>query len=284
MKLPKNNDEKINNYCNVIFILLIGIILGAVYGMIYESHQISEKLDEYFEILYEKEIYPIGESEIQNFVMYINNLTSEKKINESEKYQLIADFVTNNFTEYYWERDHLNNTDYNFKSFSSLLVNYGYDEYGNVRAVFLSPYNNDPAWIAYYRTGACGELASLFGNITNRTGTPVNMVVAKFKNGGNHAWVELILDNGERKYFDPTVYGEYFNFKLHGYGSWFGNTSEYKVFSAENIAGIYEYESNEEVTWRYDLLQNKPDVNIKKIDAVINEIGKNINNVTKLFA
>ncbi|WOF16951.1 hypothetical protein F1737_09765 [Methanoplanus sp. FWC-SCC4] len=253
------------------------------YGAIYESQKTSEKLDEYFGIIYEKEIYQNGESEIQNFVTNINNLTVENKIDESEKYNMIADFVTSNFTEYFWETDFLNNKDYNFKSFSSFSHSYQYDPYGFVRAFPPSFYANDPAWIAYYKVGACGELASLFGNITNRTGTPVIPIVATFKNGGNHAWVELIMNNGERKYFDPTVYGEHSLFKKWPEGYWFGNTSDYRVFSAEMISGVYEIKTKDEVTWRYDLLQEKPERKIKGIDVVFCEISKKLNNTTKLF-
>jgi len=259
-----------------IFLILFVFIMGYGMGYSYEVQKTSENLNEYFDILYENEILPVGEMEIQDFILGLN-----QSLNETEKFEEIAGWVTENFTEYYWETGPLKNSEYNYNRCLPFVSGYYYDTYGLLRTSSPSPYVNDPAWIAYYRTGACGELAALFANVTNRTGTPVRQVYTDFKNQGNHAWVEVMLENGEWRYFDPTIYGEHFRFGGWPDGYWFGNFSNYHVNRPENIIGVYDLKTKKEITYRYPLMQYKPEV--KRIDEIFSEIWDNLDDICSMI-
>lgn len=252
----------------ICLIVLVAFIFGALWGMKYEAEKITESLEQYFSILYETEIFPKGEKAIQDFVIEL-----DQSLNETEKFDKIAEWVTANFTEYYWEKGLINNTKYEYNGYSPFVDAYVYDPDGRVRACPPSPYSNDPAWIAYYRTGACGELATLFADIANRTKTPVKLVQASFKTHGNHAWVEVMLENGEWRYFDPTIYGEHSQFGIWPDGHWFGNISNYHINRPKNIIGIYETKTKKEVTYRYPLMQYRPEV--KDIFTIFKDLKTN---------
>lgn len=89
------------------------------------------------------------------------------------------------------------------------------------------PYNNDPKWIAYYKVGGCGELASFFYEVAKRAGFEVRVVE---DNGIDHAWVEVRI-NDSWMVADPTIYWWYVNDpKNHSDWDkrWFNNKSWYE--------------------------------------------------------
>lgn len=215
----------------------------------YQSEKDAEQLDAYFSALYDSEISPEGEEDIQNFIG-----TLSPSLNETERFEKIAGWVTANFTDYYWERSYLNNSEFDFVPILPNYKGYESDPRGGVRANPPSTYANDPAWIAYYRTGACGELASLFADVVDRTGNPTKIVVAKFTEDRNHAWVEITRDNGEIICFDPTIYGEYFIFGKRESGVWTAERSSFKLLWRVEIEGVYDVDTNEDVMEHYPIL------------------------------
>ena len=160
--------------------------------------------------LYETEILPKGEKDIQTFVSSL-----PPSLNETEQFELIADWVIDNFTVEQWELR--NNPEFGYIEIVPNYEEYYSDPEGHIRTKFPCRYTNDPFWIAYYRTGACGELAALFAEVTNRTGTPTRVVNERNSTGWGHAWVEITRKNGELWFLDPTRYGEYKLFKIGDY-------------------------------------------------------------------
>lgn len=239
--------------CLIIVLFVVGCGFSFYAGIQYESDKSysasSERLDAFFSNLYESEIYPTGEKEIQTFIFSI-----PASLNETEKFEAIADWVSNNFSEIKWEESILHNSGYNYVPLLPNNESYVCDPDGKVRAQFKNRYTNDPAWIAYYRTGACGELAALFADVVNRTGNPTRAVLAEFSDGGNHAWVEITRENGDVWYFDPTIYGEFVNYGLRKEGDWTGELSSFELLWDAETTGVYELYSHEDISDQYPQL------------------------------
>lgn len=203
---PSNpfQDLKYKKILQILCFFLFSIII-AFYCIILISMQTSLALDQYYGVIYNTTIKPQGEHEIQQIVAEVQNISET-----TEKLDTIAKWETSNFTEIYWEkrRGH----DLSEKMLDPPLGRWIYDSKGKIRPLNIileNPFANDPAWIAYYRFGACGELAYLFADVANRSGYETRVVVAILKNPpGNHAWVEIKIGD-EWQYYDPTIYGEY---------------------------------------------------------------------------
>lgn len=232
-----------------VLVIFVVFFIGSLYGMFYQSQISSEHINEYFDILYGTEIYPYGEEEIENFISTLPSNESER-----ERLERIAFWVSSNFTNPYWEANILGNSEYDYSDFGPGMSRYVYDPSGKLRVHYEGPYLDNPQWIAYYRTGACGELAALFADIVNRTGNPTNVVIAKYADGRNHAWVEIIRDTGELWYFDPTRYGEYELFNKGEYGAWTGRVTSFTMPWGVEVDGIYDHDTHKDVTDHYPLV------------------------------
>jgi hypothetical protein len=184
--------------------------------------------------------------------------------NITEKFDRIAEWEMQNFTDPYWEK-YLGH-DIGTKSLNPPVNTYIYENNGKIRALASllvpTPFANDPDWIQYNRFGACGEKAALFSNVTNRSGYPTRivMVTTGFWFYGipiqqdNHAWVEININN-EWYFFDPTVYGEYHVLNISGYKNrWFGKPSDYNVFSPDQILSVVQVDTQQDIGQRYPKL------------------------------
>ncbi|NMB77618.1 MAG: hypothetical protein GYA23_00810 [Methanomicrobiales archaeon] len=244
----------------VLIIFIIAIVMECYFAMI-----TTNSLNDYFAIKYENEIKPHSETEILKIVNEVKPIQ-----NSSEKLNKIAEWEMRNFTDQFWE-SYLNH-DIKVKGLNPPLNSYKYEKTGKIRAEFLSPYANDPYWIQYYRFGSCGEEASLFANVTNRSGYVTRMVVIETGywfygipvQQNNHVWTEVQINN-EWYFFDSTVYGEYHVLKIDAYKNrWFGKTEQYDLFSPNQVLSITQLDTKEDVSYRYPKLVS-PYLNAYKI-------------------
>ncbi|WP_421909611.1 transglutaminase domain-containing protein [Methanolacinia petrolearia] len=220
----KDDKEKIQIRLNYCLFMTFGIILGIGLGSVSFTDITNEKLNNYFSIIYDREIEPYGDAYINGIVDEVNSLNGTH-----EKLNYIAEKDIENFTNFYWETEILNNSEFSFIPIGLTSSAFKYDPNGNIRAVSSSYYQNNATWISYYKTGACGELVVFFYEVANRSGFVVRPVHANFITGGNHAWVEVLID-GEWWYFDPTIYGQ---LKLKGdsiENIWFNKPVNYPWF------------------------------------------------------
>lgn len=242
---------------------LVGIFLIILVFLVQLQCYInySRSLDQYFSLNYNTTIAPVGERNIQLILENISKIQSDK-----EKLETIAEWEVNNFTELFWERH--KDPEYDIIYLDPPINRYGYDNSGKIRAmhsVFLTnEFANDPRWIAYYKIGACGELANLYENVTNRSGFKTQVVGANLRGNflgfnytaNNHAWVEIEID-GEWWYFDPDVYGQYHVLNLTNYEDrWFNKTEYYDIFTPDQILKVYVSDSREDIGDRYPKLVN----------------------------
>jgi hypothetical protein len=253
-------NESINDFYNRIWtkktkkFLKLLLFLIIVIGIFYEISSIIA-LNDYFSVKYNNEIKPKSELEITNIVTEVKPIQ-----NVTDKLNTIAGWEMDNFTDPYFAR--YLNQDLDIKSLNPPLPTYLYDNSGKIRADFLSPYNNDPDWIQFYKFGACGEEASLFANVTNRSGYPTRIitVMTGFWFYGipipqdDHAWVEVNINN-EWYFFDPTAYGEYHDLKIDGYKNrWFGKPEDYDLFLPDQILSITQSNTQTDASQRYPKL------------------------------
>jgi hypothetical protein len=144
-------------------------------------------------------IKPAGESEINQILDRVQLMNSTE-----EKVYAISDWEEQNFTNIYGIKP---NVSLDFGAFLlygggryPVYINTSNQQPVKIRAL-LSPFMNDPYWITYFHSGACGELAELFHHITNRSNIESRIVQTK---GEDHGWVEVKINN-EWFYFDPTL-------------------------------------------------------------------------------
>jgi transglutaminase/protease-like cytokinesis protein 3 len=246
------------------FLLLVAVIT-MICGL-YNGLQYTGGLNEYFAQEYARVIQPEGDRELSQIV-------SEASLvpNLTERLEYIADWEVQNFTEIYWER--AKGRDVQLKSLNFPINTYIYTDSGKIRAMDTlfahNPYNNDPRWITYYRFGACGELAYLFVNVTNRTGIPTRVIIAELTTNyfglfdivtGNHAWVEVRI--GDSWYFfDPDAYGQYRVLGNENFnGRWFGRPENYDIFSADQVSRVIDPATGVDVVERYPKLRKEIDM------------------------
>lgn len=124
-----------------------------------------------------------------------------------------------------------------------------YQTYGNVPTLYLDPLmrfqiygdlptsrserphirlnclllSEDPYRIAYYKTGACGELAILFNKVATEADLNSRMVKTSAE---DHMWNEVYLD-GRWVHVDPTLYYHYSKGTLEYEKLWFDHPSAY---------------------------------------------------------
>ena len=219
--IKNERNEFVKSLLVSVFMIII-FVFGAVSAFLILNQQNNEKLNDFFYLNYQNFIQKEGASNIRQIVQEVNHISSP-----DEKLNTIARLIANNFTELYWSES----SEYFYKDecsaglpFNHRFLNnncngYGYDKRGALRAK-TGNLSNNPFWIAYYKTGACGELAVLFANVTNQSGF-VSRVV--YSNYPNHAWTEIYLD-GEWFYFDPDMYHG-LNGDIQYQKEWFNNNT-----------------------------------------------------------
>jgi len=215
-------------------------------------------LNDYFSIEYEKTMKPQGEAEIARIVEEVRVIP-----NFTDKLEHIAEWETRNFTDIYWHHSTV-------KSLNPFANSYLYESSGKIRATrsfAQTPYAEDPYWITYHRFGACGEEAALFANVSNRSGIVSRPIVIDLGywikdiipvQNGNHVFLEVLADDGEWYYFDPTIYGadHFLNESACKDNKpcdprWFGKPEEYSYFASFQVLRVYRGDTKEDVSDRY---------------------------------
>lgn len=184
--------------------IVLSFIFGGATAYIILNQENIEDLNDLFYLNSINFIQDKGASNIQEIVKQIDQTSSsEKRLNS------IADVIVTNFTDPYWTDSSSNlfvdkcssNIPFNHRFIGKNCNGFGFDKTGAIRAR-ASNLSENPYWIAYYKTGACGELATLYANVSNQSGFVTRVV---YSNDPNHAWTEIYLD-GNWQYFDPDMY------------------------------------------------------------------------------
>lgn len=171
-------------------------------------------------VWYHIQIAPKGESEIEKLVNEINATCGV-----IEKLEKIAEWEAENI-EYIYGVKPL----FSFGGFAFYWI----DGELKIRALDQSGFNNDPKWIAYFKVGGCGELATLFCEVAKRAGLEARVVEDP---GIDHSWVEVKI-NGSWVIADPTIYWWYVNDpRNHSNWDklWFNNESWYKYWNFSRV-------------------------------------------------
>jgi|GEM_PF-1184282 hypothetical protein len=103
---------------------------------------------------------------------------------------------------------------------------------------------NNPYWVAYFKVGGCGELATLFRELTYRVGFDSRVVGTK---GEDHSWVEVKI-SGRWVHADPTIYYLYYHSAMNL--DWFDNPMFYDR-SWFRISRVIVDKTEEDITKRY---------------------------------
>ncbi len=241
-------------------VVLVAFVAFYVPAQFYWALNTSRALDAYFSIQYKLIIQPEGERQISTILDEVQDMP-----HEVEKLNRIAEWVTTNFTELFWERYLHRNII--LQTLDPPINRYRYDpSTGKIRAehsIFgKNPFTNDPYWISYNKLGACGELAHLFANVSNRAGFETRVVGADLVEKflifefvtNNHAWVEVKIGD-EWWYFDPDAYGHYHVLGIESYKDrWFNKTEYYDIFSPDRVKRVYIGGTQEDISDRYPRL------------------------------
>ena len=171
---------------------------------------------ELFAILAYPDMKVQSENEIRNFVGTIDqNSTSYEKIEK------IMVFVVQDYYQTYGNvptlyLDPLKR----FQVYGDLPTSRSERPHIRLNCLFLS---EDPYRIAYYKTGACGELAILFNKVATEANLNSRMVKTSAE---DHMWNEVYLD-GRWVHVDPTLYYHYSKGILEYEKLWFDHPSAY---------------------------------------------------------
>ena len=183
--------------------IIIAICITAFITVVLVDLRNQSIVNEYFQAQYTSTIGTEGDRIIS---LAVNE--SLKYDNETDQLNKIADLVLDNFTGIFFVETQKNLFQdcwhpFSYRHFSILCTGYGFDKNGKVRAENV-PLANNATWIAYQKTGACGEVAALFAEIANRSNYSTRIVCG---NGNYHSWDEVSNDGGKTwKYFDVTRY------------------------------------------------------------------------------
>lgn len=222
--IKNEKKEIVKSLCFSGFLVLI-FIFGVATAYIFINQQNTEDLNDFFYLNYNNFIQVEGASKINQIVQQVDHISSPE-----EKLNSIANIIVTNFTDPYWSESNDNlfidkcsaNIPFNHRFIGKNCNGFGFDKSGAIR-IRSGNLTNNPYWIAYYKTGACSELATLFANVSNQTGF-ISRVV--YSIDPNHAWTEVYLD-GEWQYFDPDMYhSRKGNISLQKY--WLDNTSSFE--------------------------------------------------------
>lgn len=290
MPTKEGNSQPKYSLWQIICITFV-IFLGSILIIYLYPAQYSGELDTYFTILYENTISPEGEHEINSIVNRIAEINDTE-----EKLEAIAEWESENFTYFIFEKDYFN-PNYSSTYLDYPINRYRFDSYGKIRPersiwdiIFSMPhqYVNDPRWIAYYKVGGCGELATLFEEVANRSGFNTSIIKADLIDN-NHAWVEIQIGD-EWYFFDPTNYYVYHKMNVIPYNNtWFNKPEMYSTFSADVVRRVVVSSTGENVVDRYPQLRKQKWrisfcgderlfelMNIQKAASTIRMIGRHV--------
>ncbi|AGK61398.1 hypothetical protein Asulf_01411 [Archaeoglobus sulfaticallidus PM70-1] len=206
------------NYKIILFLILIVAVFPEIY--LYPVFLLVVK--------------PAGEEKINEILLYVNETN-----NTFEKLERIAKWEVRDFTNAY-----NNNPNFAIDPFFRYPIYFD----GNVKVRALAPLipelSNNPYWIAFFKVGACGELASLFSEVSKQAGFETRIVRTE---GEDHTWVELKIDD-EWIHADPTLY--FINYHYHQNLRWVDNPRFYdsKWF---NVSKVFVKDTNGDVTEKY---------------------------------
>lgn len=205
---------------------------------------------------------PIASDHIDAYL----NKTSETILLESTNNTEIADNIVS------WERN-----EFIFKSgiFDSVLDPFGYRIPKNA------------GWYIYLNKGNCGERATIFNDMANRSGLSYRKIVvdgfinSKYNSSSDHSWSEILLEDGSWVIADSG-----FNISpLHRNKSVFCNDYNLllgPVFVYENLTNVLD--CTEEYVENTEKLKIKVVRNGKTIDNASIKVTMNYNGVSKLVA
>lgn len=180
-------------------------------------------------------IKPAGEEEINEILIQVNETN-----NTFEKLEMIAKWEVKDFTNAY-----NNSPDFTLDPFFRYPVYFD----GNVKVRALAPLipelSNNPYWIAFFKVGACGELASLFSEVSKQAGIETRIVGTK---GEDHTWVEIKIDD-EWIHADPALY--FINYHCNYNIKWINNPRFYENSKWFNISKVFVKDTNGDVTEKY---------------------------------
>lgn len=243
---------KMISQCNKILRLLVFfLILGVVFLICMVNFQAIEysKLNDSafhigFERWYNQIIEPEGNAAIDEIVD-----KASAGVDSREKFGIIAAEIVTGFENCWWNPNAcwLNETDdqYDWKAVDSSHWNYT-NKLGDIR-VGYGPLNHNPAVIAYFKTGACGELADLFAEVARRSGYETRRVTSQ--PGYDHAWDEVLVD-GEWKYVDLTLYWAEKDGRVTGPSLWFNSTDVFRCYN-KKVTMVHDVITNENLTVNY---------------------------------
>jgi len=190
-------------------------------------------------------IKPAGEKKIDEIVGQVDGVNDTL-----EKLERIAGWEVRDFTNTYNRRP-----DFTLDVFFRYPVYF--DRGIKVRALnpLIPEFLDNPYWIAFFKVGGCGELASLFDDVAKRSGVETRIVRTE---GEDHTWVEFKID-GEWVHVDPTLY--FINYRYNQSIKWFDNPRFYDShwFS---VSKVFVKETREDITGKYT------DVGLLKISLV----------------
>lgn len=224
----KNTHDPKTNLSQSLFLivfLVVGFILGCVCSTLLLTQQYTTDLNDFAYYNYQHFIQKEGAANIAQMVKQADSISPP-----DQKLNALANLEVSNFTDIFWfeSSDELFENKcsgvplLNHRYFGNDCNGIGFDKNGALR-IRRGNLTNNPYWIAYYKTGACGELATLFANVTNQSGFVTRVV---YSSDPDHAWTEVYL-NGTWYYFDPDMYhslnGEKKNQKY-----WFDTTDTFE--------------------------------------------------------
>ncbi len=176
-------------------------------------------------------IKPAGEKEINDILFQVN-----KTNNTFEKLEIIAEWETRNFTNTYNKLP-----TFTLDPFFRYPIYYDGSIKVRASAPLLPELSNNPYWIAFFRDGACGELAALFSDVATKAGLETRIVRTE---GEDHTWVEIKI-NGTWMHVGPTLF--YINRYNNRNVRWIDNPRYYDShwFS---VSRVFVMETNKDIT------------------------------------
>jgi hypothetical protein len=194
-------------------------------------------------------VKPAGEGEINQILEKVQSLNTTE-----ERVSAISNWEEQNFTNIYGISPNIS-LDFGWYPFLGsgrypVYLNFSNQQPLKIRA-FISPFTNDPYWISYFHSGACGELSELFHFVTNKSQIESRIVSTK---GEDHAWVEIKV-NDTWMYFDPTLV-EIYNRNPENRNKWFSEPKNFEDAWGWNLSRVTVLSTSEDISTAYTKVGN----------------------------
>lgn len=212
-----------------------------------------EVLNAYFSTLYDETIQPSGEAEIAAFLSALAEIPAE---NDAARIEQIAAFAAANVTNEFWEEAYgLPSTRWQY--LDPYTGTYAFNSEGKIRALYPSPYADEPYWFLWYRMGCCSEIAALTAFAADAAGYEARVVRADLAEGlpaASHTWAEVHA-GGTWRVLDADLYAQYRRFGRDDLADdWYTLPAVYHPYTPEQVTAVYLTETGESVIHRYPLL------------------------------